>query len=59
MLYGERPPTPSEMAKLAELYALNQLSKRGAAFVSYPPPWQVTPRHAGVNQASPKTYSLR
>ena len=28
----------SEIAKLAELYALNQLNKCGGAFVRYPPP---------------------
>ena len=46
MLVREMPA--SELAKLAELYALNQLSKVGGAFVPYPPPWRVS------NQPSPK-----
>ena len=41
MLLREMPSAASEMAKLAELYSLNQLVKRGGAFVPYPPPRRV------------------
>ena len=46
MLLREMPA--SEIAKLAGLYALNQLSKAGGAFVPYAPLWQVP------NQPGPK-----
>ena len=35
MLY-QNPPTAAEMAKLTELFWQNQLSNRGAGFVSFP-----------------------
>ena len=34
----EMPSAVPELAELAQLYALNQLSKGGGAFVPYPPP---------------------
>lgn len=37
------PPTQWEMARLAELYLENQLSKKGAGFVSYPLPTEPQP----------------
>ena len=33
----EMPSAVPALAKLAQLYALNQLSKSGGAFVPYPP----------------------
>ena len=55
MLLRDMPPTPADMAKLSELYALNQLSKRGGGFVSFGPPRHVTPASTWVDRPSPKS----
>ena len=52
MLLRDMAPTSAEMAKLAELYVLNQLSKRGGGFVSFGPPQRVTPSRTWVNRPS-------
>ena len=38
MVLREMIPTEVQLARMAELNWLNELSKRGAAFVSFPPP---------------------
>ena len=50
MLLLEMHSTASELAKLAELHALNQLSKSGGVFVPYPRPWRITTLGTWGNQ---------
>jgi len=58
MLLREMPPTLPNMAKFPELYPLNQVSKRGGGFVSFGPPWRITPSSPWVNRPSPKNWPL-